>query len=60
LDESVGDDDGELNRSNLPRLAVVSLWWRVSAIALVLSGVLPEKVGALIWEEIPTIRALIR
>ncbi|KAL7535980.1 hypothetical protein ACHAXR_006845, partial [Thalassiosira sp. AJA248-18] len=44
----------------LPRLAVTSLWWRVSSIALVLSGILPEQVGKAMWEEAPTLRALIR
>eukprot|EP00571_Detonula_confervacea_P003451 CAMPEP_0172329500 /NCGR_PEP_ID=MMETSP1058-20130122/60916_1 /TAXON_ID=83371 /ORGANISM="Detonula confervacea, Strain CCMP 353" /LENGTH=2101 /DNA_ID=CAMNT_0013046679 /DNA_START=37 /DNA_END=6342 /DNA_ORIENTATION=- len=49
-----------LDKSKLPRLAITSLWWRVSSIALILSGVLPEKVGFTMWEEMPTLRALIR
>jgi len=49
-----------LDRSKLPRLAITSLWWRVSSIALTLSGLLPDKVGSRMWQENPTLRALIR
>lgn len=48
-----------LNVSSLPRLAVTSLWWRVSCIALVLCGLSPE-VGATLWNQNPTIRSLIK
>ena len=63
---SDGDDRREnrilcdLNVSSLPRLAVTSLWWRVSCIALVLSGLSPKDVGAELWNQHPTMRALIR
>ena len=49
-----------LDISSLPRLAVTSLWWRVSCIALALSGLCPNDVGAELWNHHPTLRALIR
>ena len=53
--------DAILNSSRIiRRLAISSLWWRVSSIALVLSGLLPEEVGAALFEENPTVRALVR
>ena len=54
------EEANEQDRSKLPRLAVTSLWWRVSSVALVLGGLLPQKVGVTIWQENPTIRALIK
>ena len=62
-DENVGHESGgtsNLDVSSLPRLAVTSLWWRVSCIALVLSGLSPKDVGAALWNQHPTMRALIR
>jgi len=49
-----------LDFSSLPRLAVTSLWWRVSCIALVLIGLSPNDVGAALWNQHPTLRALIK
>eukprot|EP00581_Thalassiosira_minuscula_P003929 CAMPEP_0183747604 /NCGR_PEP_ID=MMETSP0737-20130205/67347_1 /TAXON_ID=385413 /ORGANISM="Thalassiosira miniscula, Strain CCMP1093" /LENGTH=2129 /DNA_ID=CAMNT_0025983317 /DNA_START=37 /DNA_END=6424 /DNA_ORIENTATION=+ len=48
------------DKSKLPRLAVTSMWWRVSSIVLVLSGLLPHEIGSTIWDEHPTLAALIR
>ena len=67
-DEYTSDEDDAqksqiprtLDVSSLPRLAVTSLWWRVSCIALVLSGLSPKDVGAALWNQHPTLRALIR
>lgn len=44
---------------NLPILAHSSLWWRVTAIALSLCG-LSSSIGKFLWEEHPTLRALIK
>ncbi len=54
------DEKRVTNVSILPRLAVTSLWWRVSSIALVLSGLSPKDVGAELWNLHPTMRALIK
>ncbi|KAL7488211.1 hypothetical protein ACHAW6_015042 [Cyclotella cf. meneghiniana] len=43
----------------LPRLAHPSLWWRVTAIALVVCS-LSSHVGIAMWKEHPTLRALIK
>ena len=51
---------GNLDISSLPRLAVGSLWWRVSCIALVLVGLSPKDVGAALWNHSLTMRALIK
>lgn len=51
---------GNLDISSLPRLAVASLWWRVSCIALVLCGLSPKDVGAALWNHSLTMRALIK
>ncbi len=59
-DEDDRDENRVTNVSSLPRLAVTSLWWRVSCIALVLSGLSPKDVGAELWNLHPTMRALIR
>ena len=62
-DEDVGYESQtprNLDVSSLPRLAVTSLWWRVSCIALALCGLSPKDVGAELWNQHPTLRALIR
>ncbi|KAL7500440.1 hypothetical protein ACHAWT_008914, partial [Skeletonema menzelii] len=62
-DEDVGCESQtprNLDVSSLPRLAVTSLWWRVSCIALALCGLSPKDVGAELWNQHPTLRALIR
>ena len=41
-------------------LAVTSMWWRGSSIALVLSGLLPDQIGSSMRDEHPTLTALIR
>ncbi|KAL7554730.1 hypothetical protein ACHAWF_018265 [Thalassiosira exigua] len=51
---------GPDNKPRLPRLAVTSLWWRVSSIALVLSGILAEEVGTAMWNHCPTVKALVK
>jgi hypothetical protein len=43
-----------------PRLACPGLWWRVTAIALILCGKSPQKLGAEMWKASPTIQALIK
>lgn len=41
------------------RLAYPGLWWRVTMLALAMCGHSPSKLGAVMWEEHPTLRALI-
>ena len=36
------------------------MWWRATILALVMCGVAPRQVGATVWEEHPTLRALIK
>ena len=42
------------------RLGCPGLWWRVTAISLVLSGKAPREIGAEMWMEHPTLRALMK
>ena len=46
--------------NDIPRLAYPDLWWRVTAIALIICGKSPQTVGARCWDELPTLRALIK
>jgi hypothetical protein len=36
------------------------MWWRATILALVMCGVAPRQIGATVWEEHPTLRALIK
>ena len=45
---------------SLKRLAHSGLWWRITTIGLVLCGTAPDTLGKLIWDEYPTIRALMK
>ena len=42
------------------RLAYPGMWWRATILALVMCGVAPQQIGATVWEEHPTLRALIK
>lgn len=42
------------------RLAYPGLWWRVTVLALVLCGRSPDSIGAVVWEENPTLRSLVK
>lgn len=44
----------------LPQLAYPGLWWRVTILALVMCGVSPQQIGAPVWEEHPTLRAMVK
>lgn len=44
----------------LQRLALPGRWWRATIIALVMCSVAPEQIGATVWEEHPTLRAMIK
>ena len=41
-------------------LAVPGMWWRATAIALVMCGASPDTIGARCWQEHPTLRTLIK
>jgi len=42
------------------RIASPGLWWRVTAIALVLCGKSLGQIGSRMWKEHPTLRALMK
>jgi integrator complex subunit 1 len=45
---------------NIARLAYPGLWWRVTGLALIICGASPDIVGAICWEEHPTLKALMK
>jgi integrator complex subunit 1 len=51
-------EDQSNNRAE--RLAYPGMWWRVTVLALIMCGVSPEHIGAPVWEEHPTLRAMIK
>ena len=51
-------NDTSLN--NRRRLAYPGIWWRVTSLILILSGMSPSIIGAAMWKEHPTVRALIK
>lgn len=42
------------------RIACPGMWWRVTAISLIICGASPKAVGAVMWDEHPTLRALMK
>ena len=47
-------------KSNLPRLASPGRWWRVTTLALIMISSSPSAIGAALYEQHPTVRALIK
>jgi integrator complex subunit 1 len=45
---------------DIPRIACPGIWWRVTVISLIICGASPTRVGALMWDEHPTLRALMK
>ena len=54
VDQEEGDSAG------LPRLAHPGIWWRVTMLGLVMCGASPKSIGEVIWNDHPTLRALIK
>jgi integrator complex subunit 1 len=56
------DEENDISSESgeLPRLAFTGLWWRVTILGLVMCGSNPEKVGAVVWKDHPTLSALIK
>jgi len=52
--------DLKRKKADIPRLAYPGLWWRVTVIALTICGKSPQTVGAKLWDEHPTLRALVK
>lgn len=46
--------------SSFPRLARPGLWWRVTSLALIMTGASPDGIGAVIAEQHPTLREIIK
>jgi len=42
------------------RIACPGMWWRVTVISLIICGASPKSVGAVMWNEHPTLRALMK
>lgn len=49
-----------LFRLTYTRLAYPGLWWRVTMLALVLCGCSPKNVGYVVWNDHPTLQALMK
>ena len=57
--------NGSTNKENgskteVPRLAHPGMWWRVTTLALVMSGASPGGIGATLCENHPTVQALVK
>ena len=50
----------QANIQDLPRLAHKVLWWKVTALGLVLCSSSPDGIGCVVWKEHPTLRAIIK
>jgi integrator complex subunit 1 len=44
----------------VPRLALSHLWWRVTALALIMCAASAECIGSVIWRENPTLRSIMK
>jgi integrator complex subunit 1 len=61
-EETNGERRDELNSTTklVARLAYPGLWWRVTGLALIICGASPETVGAMCWDEYPTLKVLMK
>lgn len=41
-------------------LAYPGRWWRITALTLALCGASPERIGSFVWQEYPTLKALMK
>lgn len=57
--ESSEEAENEQN-DTVPRLAYPGLWWRVTCLGLIMCGAAPRQICSSVWEEHPTVRALVK
>lgn len=52
--------ESNANNEQIPKLAFPGMWWRVTGLALIICGTAPNEVGSTVWQEHPTLRALMK